>query len=54
MAFSSALFTVLGRDGHKSHQLDLPRQQLAHVRVIFDNEDFLHPFRLFSEELSAF
>ena len=42
MAFSRPSLPCFAVIGTKSHQLNLPREQLAHIGVIFDNENFLH------------
>jgi hypothetical protein len=37
---------LFGRDRHEPHQLDLPTEQLAHIRVVFNDEYFFHGLQL--------
>ena len=37
-----SLIAALGGDWQEPHELDLPSQKLAHVAMIFDNQDFVH------------
>jgi hypothetical protein len=44
---------VLRQNRHKSHQFDLPAEQFTHIRVIFDDQDFLHEQTTFLDWDSA-